>query len=587
MKIPDGDKKRDRFKRLDFFIDLIERCSISRVERKEQYTSNRLFWLYGTDGSYENEDTETGLGPPPGNKIYPHLDLLSGFLYSQDTTRFSVSIGAQVPKVWQAWVPALNEYINDEWHNSNTDITYGLALLYSLVYGSTFIKPLWKRNGLYPGIVLPHNFGVLREDVMQLSKQEAFVHWYTITPSQFRNDYSEHPRFEQIFRQLGRTAAGLVEAQQAGIDRIIMSAQDPLSGGGVGVVDWLAQISMNYVPRVREELIEMAELYVWDDSLHDWRIVTVGEPSVAVFDRPLKDCGWLKGELAFNQVCPSPDPNYFWGIAEVERLVPLQVYRNKCMAQIDHLQELQAHPPSTAVGFPGDLLELQYAMDTPAGFFNQPDPAGVGGTPKAERVTVTIPEDLYARVDRIDQAFEEMSGLPPITQGKNVPGVRSGGHATELAKLGSSRARKRAMIIEDGLEALATLYLKILMRYDDTILTGQVVPGEKQEEKFIADQFPKDFTVGVDAHSNSPIFVDDQTALAFQLFKAKAITRKRLLQMVPIASRQQVISELEHEIEPQEEAAAKAQRELEEKRLQARTPGRPKGAPNGGQHPPQ
>src|SRR5215472_7365446 len=98
MKIPEGEKRRDRFKRFDFFKDLIERCRISRIERREQYTSRRFYWLYGTDGSFENTDVDIELGPPPGNKIYPHLDYVTSFLYSQETTRFSTQVGAEVPK---------------------------------------------------------------------------------------------------------------------------------------------------------------------------------------------------------------------------------------------------------------------------------------------------------------------------------------------------------------------------------------------------------------------------------------------------------------------------------------------------------
>jgi hypothetical protein len=588
VKIPEGEKKRDKLQRLDFCIDLIDRCSVSRVQRKQEYTSRRFFWLYGTDGSYENTDTDLGLGPPPGNKIWPHIDQLTSFLYAQDTTRFATELGAQVPKDFQNWVPKLNAVVNDEWHNSNTDIVYGSALQLALVYDCTFVKPLWKKNGMQPGIVLPHNFGVLREDVAMLSRQEAFTHWYTITPSQFRNDFGDLPRFNKIFERLTTNASGMVEAQESGLDRIIMSSQDPLGTGGgspsgTAQVDWLSQVSMNYVPRVREPLIEMCELYVWDDSLKDYRVFTIADPQVGIFDRALKDCGGLAHEVPFIQVCPNPDPHYFWGISEVERLTPLQVYRNRCRAQIDHLQDLQAHPPSTASGFPGDLLEMQYVLDSPNGMLNQPDPSGLGGGgAKAERIKIEIPADLYDRIDRIDAAFEDMSGLPPVTQGKNPPGVRAGGHASELAKLGSSRARKRAMIIEDSLEALATLYLKYFMKYDATIFEAPVDADGQKMEKFVADQFTDDFTVKVDAHSNSPIFVDDQTALAFQLLKMKAITRKRLLQMVPVSQRQQLIHDLETIIEPGEKAAAEQQMKLEQQRAQSKQAGRPR-KPNGGQ----
>jgi hypothetical protein len=594
VKIPGGTSRRDKLRRLDFFEELVERCRVSRTERRQEYTSRRMYWLFGTDGSYENEDTDLGLGPPPGNKIWPHIDQLTSFLYAQDTTRFSTELGAQVAREYQKWVPKFNEVINDEWHTSNTDITFGAALALALVYDSTFIKPLWKKNGLYPGIVLPHNLGVLREDTAFLSRQEAFCHWYTMTPSQFRNDYKDViSNFDKKFEQLTKRAEGSnIESQEAGLDRIIMSSQDPLGvggqpGSGVAVVDWLASVSMNYVPRVKEELIEMVELYVWDDELADYRIVTMADPMVSIFDRPLAGCGWLDHETPMIQICPNPDPNYFWGISEVERLTPLQVQRNRCMAQIEHLQDLQAHPPSTSSGFPSDLLELQYVLDTPNGFLNNPDPSGIGGGgPKADRVKIEIPEDLYERLNRIDSMFEDMSGLPPVTQGKNPPGVRAGGHAMDLAKLGSSRARKRAMIVEDSLEALATVYMRLKQKYDDTVYEVPLDPKKPDNtEKFVLDQFPDDYTVKVDAHSNSPIFVDDLTALAFQLVKVKAITRKRLLQMVPVPMRQQLLHDLENEIEPAERKAQEQQMKLEQERAQNRADGRPRAKPNGGQTP--
>jgi hypothetical protein len=573
VKIPGGDKRGDKFKRISFVEEIANRCLVSRVQRREQYASHRLFWLYGTDGSFESEDQDTGVGPPPGNKLWPHIDQLSSFLYSQDTTRFSVEIGQSVPQAMQAWTSPLDGYVNDEWHNSNTDIVYGLGLVLGLVYGTTHIKPLWKRDGIYPGLVLPHNFGVLREDTFQLSKQEAFVHCYTITPSQFANDFGDLPRFSQILKQVSRREGGHLDTQQESLDRIILSGQDPLSGSGAGQVDWLTQVSMNYIPRVREELIELYELYVYDDDLKDFRIFTLADPFVPLLDRPLTKTGWLDHEEPFVQICPNPDPNYYWGISEVERLTPLQVYRNKCMAQIDHLQELQAHAPSTASGFPSDLLEMQYALDTPGGFMNAPD-AISNGTPRADRIKIEIPSDLYARVDRIDAMFEDMSGLPASTQGKAVQGVRSGGHATELAKLGSSRAKKRALIIEDSLEHLATLYLKLLMKYDDKHMTLE------DGTEIVAAQFTEDFMVKVDAHSNSPIFADDQNALAFELLKVKAITRERFLQMLSVPNRRRLIWELKNKIEPAEAKAAEKQYQLEQERATHKAPGRP-AKPNG------
>jgi hypothetical protein len=104
--------------------------------------------------------------------------------------------------------------------------------------------------------------------------------------------------------------------------------------------------------------------------------------------------------------------------------------------------------------------------------------------------------------------------------------VRSTGHANQLARLGSSRAKKRALVIEDSLEKLATLYLKLMKLYDKTHYT------DLNNHKFIAEQFTSDFVVKVDAHSNSPIFTEDLRNLAFSLFKAQVIDKESLLDLV-------------------------------------------------------
>jgi hypothetical protein len=49
---------------------------------------------------------------------------------------------------------------------------------------------------------------------------------------------------------------------------------------------------------------------------------------------------------------------------------------------------------------------------------------------------------------------------------------------------------------------------------------------------FIAEQFTKDFVVKVDAHSNSPIFMEDMRQLAFQLFDKQVIDKESLLDLL-------------------------------------------------------
>ena len=49
---------------------------------------------------------------------------------------------------------------------------------------------------------------------------------------------------------------------------------------------------------------------------------------------------------------------------------------------------------------------------------------------------------------------------------------------------------------------------------------------------FIAEQFTHDFVVKVDAHSNSPIFMEDLRTMAFNLLKAGAIDKESLLDLI-------------------------------------------------------
>jgi len=92
--------------------------------------------------------------------------------------------------------------------------------------------------------------------------------------------------------------------------------------------------------------------------------------------------------------------------------------------------------------------------------------------------------------------------------------------------LGSSRAKKRALIIEDSLEKVATLYLKLMQVYDNTHFK------DLDGNAFIPEQFTRDYVVKVDAHSNSPIFTEDLRQLAFNLFKAQAIDKESLLDLL-------------------------------------------------------
>ena len=525
MRIPTNPEDRE-----EFYLNLIYKCMVSREERKVDYSSLRSWYLFG-NGPEES--------PALYNKIYPHIDQLTSFLYSAETTRFSINTGAAVPDSEQTKVPSLTRALNDEWLNSNADQVFSTAVTWGLVYNSTFVK-LVINNGIHPYMVEPACIGVLREDTPYSDRQEAFVQTYYITKSELYARLYSHPRRDSIVKRVTSTQHERTEVAN-GIERIILSQSNPTMYGNVNL-DLAGQ--NKYKAMVSEDTVEMTELWVWNDDTQDYQVVTKADPDVIIYDRSGESV-FIKGELPFVQITPNPLYDYYWGGSEVQRLVYLQQLRNKRMAEILDLLSKQVSPPTAMIGFTGILDEKNFALNRAGGVLATDMPNA-----KVEKLAPEIPPDLFREINEIDAMFEEASGVGNVLQGKGEQGVRSAGHASQLARLGSSRAKKRALVIEDSLEKLATLYLKCMQVYDPTHFK------DMEGRPFIAEQFTKDFVVKVDAHSNSPIFMEDMRQLAFQLFDKQVIDKESLLDLLEPPMKQLLKDRLKKMEEKQAEAKA-------------------------------
>jgi len=514
MRIPTKDLEREFFYR-----DLIEKCMVSLAERKGDYASLRSWFLFGA-GANEN--------PALFNKIYPHIDQLTSFLYSAETTRFSINVGAAVPGQEHIKIPRLTLALNDEWLNSNADQVFSSALTWALVFNSTFIK-LVVNNGIHPYMVEPSSMGVLREDVTYADRQEAIVQTYYITKSDLYNRLYSHPKRESIVKRIQTSMNTKTEDMPEGLDRIIMSQSNPTIYGNVNL-DLTG--TNRYKARVAEDTVKMYELWVWNDETQDYQVVTMADPDIFIYDRPGASV-FLKGELPFIQICPNPQFDYFWGQSEVARLNLLQAIRNNRMTEILDLLSKQVSPPKVFSGFMGITDEKAFAFDRPGSFVSSDMPNA-----KVDSIAPEMPATLFEVIHEIDAMFAEASGISSVLSGRGEQGVRSAGHASQLARLGSSRAKKRALIVEDSLEKVATLYLKLMQAYDNTHFM------DEEGNKFIAEQFTKDYVVKVDAHSNSPIFTEDMRQLAFNLFKAQAIDKESLLDLLEPPMKQLLIDKL-------------------------------------------
>jgi hypothetical protein len=525
MRIPPNNDERE-----NFYLELMNKCMVSREERKADYSTLRSYYLFGAAPE-----------EPPAyfNKIHPHIDQLTSFLYSAETTRFSIAMGASVPDMEYRKTPVLTNALNDEWLNSNADQVFSTALTWSLVYNTTFLK-LVVSGGIHPYMIEPGAIGVLREDTPYVDRQEAICQRYYITKSELFARLYSHPKREQIVKRVTtniKTASSDGSDGGEGVARIVMSATNPTIYGQVN----MDLYGMNrYNARLAEETIEMHELWVWNDEIEDYQVVTMASPDIIIYDRPGSSL-FLKGECPFVQICPNPQYDYFWGQSEVQKMCLLQGLRNNRMTEVLDLLSKQVAPPTALTGFTGILDEKNFALNRAGGLLSSDMPNA-----KVERLAPEMPSNLFEVIHEIDAMFSEVSGISNVLSGRGESGVRSQGHASQLARLGSSRAKKRALIVEDSLEKVATLYLKLMQAYNPTHFK------DTEGTPFIAEQFTKDFVVKVDAHSNSPIFTEDTKELAFSLFKAQAIDKDSLLDMLEPPGKQL----LKEKLKKREEKAA-------------------------------
>jgi len=545
MKIPDDDVEREMF-----YTDLVLKCLASKDERSRHYASLRNYYLFGG----AEDDNES-----PYNKIFPQVDLLTSFLFSADTTKFAIHIGADVPAIEIPRINVLSKSVHDAWLSSNADIIFGQAVTWSLVYNTMIVKLVAKNGELHPFLVEPQCFGVLREDIPFIDRQEAMVHTYYTTKSQLEIDIENHPHKESIISSLSGEKTELANPY-SGMERIMVLNTMPNVSGNVNI-DLTDR--NRFIPTVDAELIEMQELWVFDDKINDYRVVTRASNRVTVYDR--KNI-FLEAEVPFIQICSSPLYNYFWGSSEVDRMTGLQKWRNERISQMRRLLAKQVDPPKSYAGM-GIPDEKLWALNEPGGFMNSNDPMG-----KTQEFPPAMPPDLFREINMIDEMFSEQSGLQNLLMGKGESGVRSGRQTSELARLGSARIKKRSLTVEDSLEKMATLYLKFLQVYDDK----QYV--DSNGLKFSAKQFTTDYVVKVDGHSNSPLFVEDHKSLAEELFKAHAIDRARLVEMLDPPGKENILVELKAiEKKEAEMAAAKQKMEAEMHQQKKGVPSAPHG----------
>lgn len=513
MYLPDNEEELGRL-----CTDMISQCFASRQDRIELYNTRRSYYLYGTPGgdlAYYN-------------RCYSHLDALCAFLYSAETCKFYVGPDREIDPKFEEAVIAQSEVmsskLNRTYHDTATDTMVADAILWALVYDTMLIKQRWNRQrGTTDSfLVEPHNFGVANESITELDRQPYFTHRYLMSVQEFVARVQGMPGWEEKIARADKHRENQTDsgALPNNLQRLIITSTSPMLAGSANL-NW--STTPTYKPRIGLSHVECYELWVQDDVAQDWRCITVVAPDVILYGRKGLGNIFLPHEQPFTKLTPNPIYDYFWGASELDVLMRLQDWSNLRIQQIRELLDIQVDPPIALSGFQGIQDEKGVAQRLAGARWSSEMP-----TAHAEVVAPTIPPDIFAEINMIGRFFEEASGMTGLLQGRNESGVRSKEQVGTLAKLGSSRIRKKALRIEKPIEKIGDNIMGLVARHDDATLRS-VVDGK--EQAFIAGQFGEDYVVKVDAHSASPIFVDDHVQLAFALRKAGAIDGKSLLEL--------------------------------------------------------
>ena len=496
--------------RKKFFERVTQECLESRQDRRGKYEEWRNFYLYGSAS-----------GRARFNKLYSHIEDVCSLLFSSETVRFAMSYGAHAERGPQWQLDTASEAFGDVWHDDSMGIKFDEVLPWSFVNGTIILMPRWRRHhGLRLYSVHPSNFGVYNESLSSLVDQEAVVMCYNVSVPEFLRMLPPGADEKDIMRRVSKRTQEEDQGPQQEVPVVLSNAGGASNYTGVVNRDL---ISDPYQPRTRASVIEMRELWVWDDEIADWRIIIQADPDVFIFDRKNTVS---PGALGFAALTPNPLPDYFWGMSEIEFLSGLQYWRNKRFAQFDRLLQKAENPPKVMAGFQGVTEEKARGLNSPGATISSAMPGA-----NVKELAPQIPQNTMQEIGQLDEMFEVQSGITRSLFGNNPPNVRSHSHATASAMLASARPKRRAMRIEGCLNNFASLSLSILRQEDETKYMNETDSQQKAEEMTFGE-LPESVKIKVDAHTASPIFAIQNEMVVSELFQAGAIDNMSLLELL-------------------------------------------------------
>jgi len=497
MRLPE-----ERQRRHEFVIELGRQCSVSRSQRKAYHRELRSWYTRGTI----TEDRARY------NKIKAHIRRSTSYLFQSASVRFGPVVPMRYGETFAEELDTVRDDFHRLWHGTKAGLITAMGVRWAHVYPTVVFKVVPSAGE--PVLCLlpdPADFGVLEED-RPLDRQEAMVHFFWLTMPQVRRLVAGHPRQKELMAlaQGGAELGTGDEPLTPAVERIALNTASPTMEGAIMTAPTLAIEAMIETPRIL-----CAEVWVVDERINDWRVLTclapAGQVEEVVWDRRTPA---MSGMDPFVTLTLDDTPDYQWGLSETDDLASLQDWREHKMDQIDRMLDLQLDPPIVLGGFGGLNDERAARLRKPGGTLSTSIP-----NPTVNRLAPTMPPEAFGEVKEIDNMFADQGGLSALLTGApGETGLRGGGNqAGVLATLGSSRLLESASRVEYCVSEIATLMWRLHRELSDDALT---TPTGK---RFLLTQIPRDTEILVAAHSASPIYAASIKQEADQMLKAGAI----------------------------------------------------------------
>jgi hypothetical protein len=548
LRIPENNQELEEWTK-----EVVDETMASSEERGLVYTRANQYYYMGT---YSSQAAIY-------NKIKPFIDRLAGFLMQPTDVRFNIIFDSTEPEDVLERAQVTSEKLTADYRQTDSDITFAEATVWSLVNGCYLLKHMPSDHGSFKlAPVHPQNFGVMSETVLDLDEQEAFCHVSYPTISRLRSilEDIDHPKKKAIFeRILDASPSKREEMEPSYFHQMVVGGLQPLGDVGdqpsaAGIVN-VFPVPTPWRPQQQfQPTVKLCELWVKDSKRQgDYTTIqAVYGPEMIIIEgeNQRRNISRVPGHQPFIKVQAQATPGYFWGRSMVADVQMLQDVLTKRLRDIKVMWDRNVNAPQVLSGFTSVTEEQYFKIINEGGFMNDPNPNA-----KASKLVEPPPENYLQELEFLFKLFDEASGFSPIMGGQGEPGVRAGVHAQTLVRTSSPRLIDQAARVERQLATSGYLALRIMQAMDASIYVT-----DKGTEFTLVDM-PEGFQVQVDSHSASPAFAEDNRQVAIALARAGAIDSEDLIHMLHPPGAELLLARLRQRQKDQAKAAQEQKQE--------------------------